>query len=76
MHRKNKIMKTRQTWEAPSPRDEKLLEMETTISSLKAKLEEQKKKSPRKSNKGDGKFSKYQSKGGGKGYDKARPKLF
>ena len=45
---KYRILKTRKKWEAPSPEDEKILALETTISDMKAKWE--KKKSPRKSN--------------------------
>ena len=44
---KYKVMTTRGTWEAPSPEDEKLLALTTTIEALKAKISNSK-KSPKK----------------------------
>ena len=74
---KFKILKTRKEWEAPSPEDEKLLALESTVTKLKSELKDQKKKSPKKSNDGGAKFGKYKGKGGdGKGLDKGRPKWF
>ena len=61
---KFKILKTRNEWEAPTPEDEKLLALESTVTKLKSKLEDQKKKSPKKTNDGGSKFGKYKGKGG------------
>ena len=70
---KYRILKTKQAWEAPSPEDEKLLALETTVTNLKAKLED-KKTPPRKVSKGGGKSDMYK---GNEGKDnKGKPKWF